>query len=652
MSKPLVSFIIPTYNALPELKECLESIQKQNYPKEHFEIIVIDGGSTDGTSQLAKQLGVQVINNPRRVAEHGKNIGLQAARGKFIALLDADNVIASPDWLSKIVKTLKSNPKLFGVESSYYPHPNYSALNRYLTTLHIADPFAYVLAKLSQTKPVGANGFVWRKEMIERFHDFKEPFLEADLAARIQQETNYEYLRLVDAGIYHFHVDDWQDFIKKRYKIARKFLNRAPQKGHTWAYSPQSRLSFLLAVFYCGTFVGPLLEGIYRTLWERKLFWLLHPWACLMTVIIYGLTFLRHLIFPFSVPGEIPRKFILSHYSSLKGAIDHYEDFLLQQGQEVTHPSLPLAPYKTQSSSGHGWILLFKNLFQDLWQSLRKISGTNIKTFTGADNFDTFIGILARRLRLQKIPRIIYFSSDFARQRFKNRLLNQLYLLAEKLAARNADLTVSKTRRAARERIKLGLAPEKSLVIPNGVSLKNPRFKPKAINPHHVIYAGQVNPEHGLLGFLEEMEDWIEELVVIGKGPNWQKLKSVVAETDYKSRLYHQRDHDFVIQKLQDFNGFGLAPYSLDPELRYHTYYGSSLKVKEYISCGLPVVLADVLEITQKIRTQGLGVVYSKLDAPKITPQIKNFDVSSFHLKAKVFYNENQWEKLLQPLAK
>src|SRR4030043_1300408 len=90
---PKVSVIIPTYNRLPRLKEAVQSVLTQDF--EDFELIVVDDGSTDRTSEEMKQYGGRV-----KVIEHTENRGVSAARNrgilqakaKYIAFLDSDDL--------------------------------------------------------------------------------------------------------------------------------------------------------------------------------------------------------------------------------------------------------------------------------------------------------------------------------------------------------------------------------------------------------------------------------------------------------------------------------------------------------------------------------------------------------------------------------
>ena len=89
---PLVSVIMPAYNARPYIEQAIRSVLDQDYP--NIELIVVDDGSKDGTPELAEKFGSQVIVIRQKNAgpAAARNRGIAASRGEFIAFLDADDV--------------------------------------------------------------------------------------------------------------------------------------------------------------------------------------------------------------------------------------------------------------------------------------------------------------------------------------------------------------------------------------------------------------------------------------------------------------------------------------------------------------------------------------------------------------------------------
>ena len=90
--KPLISCIIPVYNGEHFLGEAIESIFAQNYRP--IEVIVVDDGSEDGTSGVVEKCPhpIVYIHQKNQGSPRARNRGIQAAKGEFLAFLDADDL--------------------------------------------------------------------------------------------------------------------------------------------------------------------------------------------------------------------------------------------------------------------------------------------------------------------------------------------------------------------------------------------------------------------------------------------------------------------------------------------------------------------------------------------------------------------------------
>ena len=109
--KPLISIIIPAYNAEKLLCRCVNSILAQ--PIEYMEIILIDDGSTDKTPELcntlsAKYDSVKVIHKINGGVSSARNSGIKAAQGKYIAFIDSDDYLETEDF-GKILNICMEN---------------------------------------------------------------------------------------------------------------------------------------------------------------------------------------------------------------------------------------------------------------------------------------------------------------------------------------------------------------------------------------------------------------------------------------------------------------------------------------------------------------------------------------------------------------
>ena len=94
MEEPIVSVIIPVYNAEKFLKQCLNSVISQTLKE--IEIICVDDGSTDNTNAILKAFSekdqrITVIHQQNAGAGAARNNGLRRAKGKYLSFLDADD---------------------------------------------------------------------------------------------------------------------------------------------------------------------------------------------------------------------------------------------------------------------------------------------------------------------------------------------------------------------------------------------------------------------------------------------------------------------------------------------------------------------------------------------------------------------------------
>src|SRR2546428_163007 len=99
---PRISVVVATYNAARTLDDCLRSLMKLDYPD--YEVIVVNDGSTDGTSDIIRRYPFRSITTPNRGVSAARNEGLRAATGEIVAYIDSD-ARADSDWLSYFAAT-------------------------------------------------------------------------------------------------------------------------------------------------------------------------------------------------------------------------------------------------------------------------------------------------------------------------------------------------------------------------------------------------------------------------------------------------------------------------------------------------------------------------------------------------------------------
>ena len=120
-----VSVVIATYNRKQHLKKAINSLFNQTYPKEGYEVIVVDDGSTDGTDILVKNLmksspcELKLFKQENQGSSAARNLGIAEASGDLIGFID-DDCIASPTWIESAALYFV-DPRIGGVVGCTLP---------------------------------------------------------------------------------------------------------------------------------------------------------------------------------------------------------------------------------------------------------------------------------------------------------------------------------------------------------------------------------------------------------------------------------------------------------------------------------------------------------------------------------------------------
>src|ERR1039457_1669638 len=105
--QPLVSIVIPAYNAERTVAEAIQSAIAQTWPRK--EIIVVDDGSTDRTAEVARRFaskGITIVSTENRGLSAGLNRAYEHSQGDYIQYLDADDLLA-PDKIERQLAELR-----------------------------------------------------------------------------------------------------------------------------------------------------------------------------------------------------------------------------------------------------------------------------------------------------------------------------------------------------------------------------------------------------------------------------------------------------------------------------------------------------------------------------------------------------------------
>lgn len=118
---PLVSVIIPLYNAESYIRETVLSVQNQSYP--NIEIIIVDDGSTDDSYKVALEFSsakCKVISQKNQGACSARNLGIEESKGDYLQFLDADDVLSKDKILHQVEEMSGAGKNIVAICAWYY----------------------------------------------------------------------------------------------------------------------------------------------------------------------------------------------------------------------------------------------------------------------------------------------------------------------------------------------------------------------------------------------------------------------------------------------------------------------------------------------------------------------------------------------------
>jgi len=238
-SIPFFSIVIPTYRRPVQLAECLEAVSKLDYPRDRFEVIVVD----DGTEALPKtvvdsflnRLAVRLVTQSHGGPAKARNTGAAQARGRYLAFVD-DDCLPATDWLSTLAKRLDAEPvQIIGGQTI-----NVLAANPYATTSQFIQDisYSYYNADPAQARFFATNNMVVPAEQFKAVGRFDDAFWtseDRELCNRWRRH-GYRMTYAPAAVVYHAHRLTFTAFCRQHFNYGRgalRFHRKRRRSGET-----------------------------------------------------------------------------------------------------------------------------------------------------------------------------------------------------------------------------------------------------------------------------------------------------------------------------------------------------------------------------------------------------------------------------------
>lgn len=264
------SIIVATYNRLEELRELTESFEKLDFPRDHFQLIIVDDGSEDGTREYIEQsdfnFEVEYYRQENKGPGAARNLGMKQAKGEYFMFIDSDCTVPA-DYLKRIDKRVEEDDlEAFGGPDTYrddFP-PLLKAINYSMTSFIGTGGTRGSKKSVTKFYPRSFNMGIHRMvyEKIGGMGGLRHG-QDMDFSARIYR-AGFKVGLIEDAHVYHKRRTNLRRFFKQIFNwgVARINLSRLhPQLIKPIHLAPAiilagTILTFLLAPFF------PLFEGL------------------------------------------------------------------------------------------------------------------------------------------------------------------------------------------------------------------------------------------------------------------------------------------------------------------------------------------------------------------------------------------------------
>jgi len=217
--QPSVSIIVTTFNDQALIKECLFSVVNAKYPAHLKEIIVVDNGSTDKTTELIEEFPVLILIEKRKGVCFARNKGIESSKGEIIVFTDPDCLV-SKNWLGLLIQSF-ADKSVGIVAGGIIPYPGNTLPEIYASRKrsHSQErPLSHPDRPYAMTPNVAI-----RKTMLNKIGLFDTRFPgggweDADLCWRFTSNSKLKLEYNSKAIVFHRYRDNYKDYFIQHFK--------------------------------------------------------------------------------------------------------------------------------------------------------------------------------------------------------------------------------------------------------------------------------------------------------------------------------------------------------------------------------------------------------------------------------------------------
>lgn len=202
--QPFVSVIVPVFNGEETIRTCVESLLELDYPRDRFEVVVVDNRSTDRTRAVLREYPITLLEETETQSSYAaRNLGIRRSRGDVLAFTDADCVVEH-GWLRAIVRAI-APADVGGVAGAIEAYGSDSPIEQYQAhrALRAERAYNHKVLPFAQT----ANA-AYRRSVFDRIGLFNPGIIfggDLDLSWRMQRELGLRLVFEPLAFVWHRH---------------------------------------------------------------------------------------------------------------------------------------------------------------------------------------------------------------------------------------------------------------------------------------------------------------------------------------------------------------------------------------------------------------------------------------------------------------
>jgi glycosyltransferase involved in cell wall biosynthesis len=253
MSKPEYTIVIPAFHAAATISECINALSAQTVPREQYEVVVVDDGSTDETAEAAREAGAdQVVTCRHRGPSVARNTGVEAANSEIILFTDAD-CVPLPTWIKEITAPFQDH-SIDGAKGTYRTQQR--TLVARFVQLEYENKYDKMRGR-ERIDFVDTYSAAYRRRVFEETGGFDPVF---PVAANEDVEFSYRVAQLghrlvfaPKAVVYHRHADTILKYMRRKYYVGFwrvRMYSLHPGKAISDSHTPQS-LKLQVALMAC-----------------------------------------------------------------------------------------------------------------------------------------------------------------------------------------------------------------------------------------------------------------------------------------------------------------------------------------------------------------------------------------------------------------